>query len=94
MDGDLRVDPAQLCDRAAELELVARALAGAVGDDLDPAVADWPVGVTLTGLVSAVSGGLGGAAARLAHSGALLREAAAGYLSADQRAATRLRRVG
>jgi hypothetical protein len=93
MDGDLRVDPNLLRDRAAELSMVARALATG-GSDLCVAAPDWSAGVGLAGLASAVSSALGSAAARVAHSGELLRSAAAGYEDADRRAAIRLHRVG
>ncbi|MEV4618700.1 hypothetical protein AB0J74_08355 [Asanoa sp. NPDC049573] len=93
MDGDLRVDPDLLRDRAAELSQVARALATG-GFGLSVAAADWSAGVGLAGLASAVSSALGSAAAGVAHSGDLLRAAAAGYEDADRRAASRLHRVG
>ena len=93
MDGDLHVDPGLLRDRATELELVARALA--VGsDDLRVAAPGWSSGSALAGLADGVSAALGSAAARVARSGGLLREAARSYEEADLRAAIRLHRVG
>jgi len=93
VDGDLRVDPALLRDRATELELVARALAVG-GDDLCVPAPSWSSGSALAGLADGVSAALGSAAARAAHSGGLLREAARSYEEADLRAAIRLHRVG
>jgi hypothetical protein len=93
MDGDLLVDPDLLRDRAAELSLVARALVtGGFGLCVD--APDWAAGVGLAGLASTVSSALGSVAARVAHSGDLLRSAATGYEDADRRAAIRLHRVG
>ncbi|MEV4533606.1 hypothetical protein AB0J82_07225 [Asanoa sp. NPDC049518] len=93
MDGDLRVDPGLLRDRATELDLVARALACGP-DDLCVPAPDWAAGASLAGLAGEVSSALGAAAARVAHSGGLLRDAARSYEEADLRAAIRLHRVG
>ncbi|GIF65840.1 hypothetical protein Ais01nite_38750 [Asanoa ishikariensis] len=93
MDGDLRVDPGLLRDRATELDLVARALA--VGrDDLCVPALEWSAGAALSGLTRDASSALGAAAARVARSGGLLRDAARSYEEADLRAAIRLHRVG
>jgi hypothetical protein len=93
MDGDLRVDPDLLRDRAAELSLAARALATG-GFDLGVDAPQWSAGAALAVLGSTVSSALGSQAARVAHSGDLLRSAATGYEDADRRAALRLHRVG
>jgi len=93
VDGDLRVDPGLLRDRAAELDLVARALP-VFGDDLCVPAPTWSAGAALAGLAGDVSTALGSAAARVARTGELLREAARSYEEADLRAAIRLRRVG
>jgi hypothetical protein len=93
VDGDLRVDPGLLRDRATELEFVARALAEGE-DGLSVPAPDWSSGRALTELAGAVSSSLGAAATRVARSGGLLREAATSYEEADLRAAGRLRRVG
>ncbi|SNS86922.1 hypothetical protein SAMN05421812_102133 [Asanoa hainanensis] len=93
MDGDLRVDPGLLRDRAAELDLVAFALA--VGrDDLCVPAPEWSSGIALASLAGDVSSALGAVAARVAGSGGLLRDAARSYEEADLRAAIRLHRVG
>ncbi|GIF72926.1 hypothetical protein [Asanoa siamensis] len=95
MDGDLRVDPGLLRDRAGDLDSVARALASVVGgSDLIVPAPSWAAGAALVGLAGAVSAELGAAAGRVAHSGGLLREAAQSYEDADLRAARRLHRVG
>lgn len=93
MDGDLRVDPGLLRDRAIELDLVARALAVG-GAELSVPAPSWSSGVALACLAGDVATALGAAAARVARSGDLLREAARSYEEADLRAATRLHRVG
>jgi hypothetical protein len=93
VDGDLRVEPDLLRGRAAELELVARALA--TGDGLCLPEPSWSsAGVALAALSGVVSSALGTVAARVADSGGLLREAARSYEDADLRAARRLHRVG
>ncbi|MEV0714538.1 hypothetical protein [Asanoa sp. NPDC050611] len=93
MDGDLRVEPGLLRDRAAELDLVARSLATVSSDGLSVPAPEWSSGVASACLAGAVSAGLGTAAARVAHSAGLLREAAGAYEDADLRAAHRLHRV-
>ncbi|GAA1871763.1 hypothetical protein [Asanoa iriomotensis] len=94
MDGDLSVEPGLLRDRAVELELVARGLAAGLGSDLCVPAPDWSSGTSLAELSGAVASSLGAAAARVAHSGGLLREAAGAYEDADVRAARRLGGVG
>ena len=94
MDGDLRVDPGLLRDRATELDLVAQALAVGGREDLSVSAPSWRSGVTLPALAGEVSTALSSAAARVARSGDLLREAARSYEEADLRAAIRLHRVG
>ncbi|MDG4821153.1 hypothetical protein O7635_04695 [Asanoa sp. WMMD1127] len=94
MDGDLRVEPGLLRARAGELELVASALASVSAQVCAAADPSFVAGRALVVLSDAVSGALGSAAARVARSGGLLREAALSYEDADSRAAHRLRRVG
>lgn len=91
MDGELRVDPTALRDRASELDATARSLASGAGGGF--AAPEWSAGRALETLDSAVSAGLGVVAGRVAHSAALLREAATAYESADERAAARLWQV-
>jgi hypothetical protein len=93
MDGDLRVEPGLLRDRATELEAVARALAGEGMLGLSVPAPGWSAGVALAGLAGGVSTALGAAATRIAHSGGLLRAAASAYENADLRAAHRLHRI-
>ena len=93
MDGELRVQPDLLRDRAVELEWIARALASGV-DGLAVDAPGWAAGTGSVALESAVGAGLGAVGGRVAGSAGLLREAASAYEEADDRAAGRLRRVG
>jgi hypothetical protein len=96
VNSDLSVDADQMRGWATHLEQTARALAegtaGAPG--LTVTAPAWATATALRDLESAVSAALGLAAARVARSGRLVRQAAAGYDDADGRAVARLSRVG